>query len=243
MEFFGEVLSWFGEPARWAGPRGIPMRVYEHLLVSFMAAAAAAACIIPPAVTLAHYRRGAFIASAGVNIGRAVPSLGIIVLAAMLTVRAGLGMAFWPTFVALFALALPPIFTNTYTGVSEVDPAAVEAARGTGMREREIMGRIELPLAAPLVVAGLRVATVQVIATATLGAVLAYGGLGRYIIDGLARRDYAEVFGGAVLVAGLTVATEGAFTLAERRFLAPGTPGAVETGEAAETKRPTSSAT
>ncbi len=222
MEFLGELVGWFADAERWRGSSGIPVRVWEHLEVSLLATVAAAVAMIPPAIGLAHHRKGEFAANALVNVGRAVPSFGIIMGAAIITLPLGLGMGFWPTFVALFALALPPIFTNTYTGVSGIEPAVVEAARGMGLRESDIMARVELPLAMPVLLAGLRVATVQVIATATLGSVLLFGGLGRYIVDGMARRDNAMLVAGALLVALLVVVTEVGFGLAERRLLPKG---------------------
>lgn len=221
MEFLVDLGDFLGDPAHWFGTRGIFFRTYEHLYVSIAATLAGAAVVMPPALALAHAGRGAFVTGALVNVGRAVPSFGIVVLAAPITLSWGLGMGAWPTLLALFALALPPIFINTYTGVRGVDPAAVEAGRGMGMTEREVLFSIEVPLGAPVIVAGIRIAFVQVIATATIGAVLPFGGLGRFIIDGFAKRDDAEVFVGAVCVALLCLGAERAMTGLERR-LVPG---------------------
>ena len=126
--------------------------------------------------------------------------------------------------IAMTALALPPILTNTYVGVSEVDRDLVEAGRGMGMTTRQILRRVELPVALPVILAGIRTAAVQVVATATLGAVFATGGLGRYIIDGIAQQRYDKVLAGAMLVAGLSILTEIGFTLVERHT-APGRTG------------------
>lgn len=213
---FGRVLDWFADPVHWAGPRGIPVRVTEHLLVSGVAMLAAVVAVMPLALFLAHRRKGQFLAASLVNLGRAVPSFGIIVLAAMITIRFGLGLGFWPTLVALVALAVPPIFTNTYAGVTGIDQSIVESARGMGLKEGQILWRIESPLARRVIVAGLRIATVQVVATATLGAVLTFGGLGRFIVDGFAKGDHVEVFSGAVLVALLTFIAEGIFWAVQR---------------------------
>lgn len=224
MELLSEVVAFLSDADQWLGRRGILVRLWEHVYISVGSTSVAAAIAAPPAMLLAHARRGAFLANALVNVGRAVPSFGIVVLAAPITLQLGLGLASWPTFLALFALALPPIFTNTYAGVANVPPPLVDAARGMGMTERQVMLRVELPHSAPLMLAGLRIALVQVIATATIGAVLTFGGLGRFIIDGFAKgaRGEAEVLVGALLVALLALGAERSFTLVERRFLPAG---------------------
>jgi osmoprotectant transport system permease protein len=237
MELLSDVLAFLSDGQHWLGSRGIFIRLWEHVYISVGSTAVAAALAVPPAMLLAHGRRGAFIANALVNVGRAVPSFGIVVLAAPITLRFGLGLASWPTFLALLALALPPIFTNTYTGIAGVDPSVVDAARGMGMTERDILLRIELPNAAPVVLAGIRIAFVQVIATATIGAVLTFGGLGRFIIDGFAKgaAGEAEVLVGALLVALLALGAERAFTVFERRFLPAGVRRLVRTADVAGT--------
>ena len=177
----------------------------------------AAVVSIPPAIYLAHRRVGGVLVVAVVNIGRAVPSFAIVALSLPISIRLGLGLGFWPTFLALFFLAVPPMFSNTYTGIEGVDPSLVEAARGMGLKESQVMWTIETPVAMPIIIAGVRIAAVQVVATATLGALVAWGGLGRYIIDGFAVQDLAEVAAGGILVALLAVATELAFSTLERR--------------------------
>ena len=159
------------------------------------------------------------LAVSAVNIGRAVPSFGIVGLAFPITLALGLSpLGFWATLVALVALALPPMFVNAYTGIRNTEPALVEAARGMGMTERQVLTGVELPLAAPVVMAGVRTAAVEVIATATLGAVVGFGGLGRFIIDGFAQRKYEEVFIGGVAVALLAIFTESTLGWAQRRL-------------------------
>lgn len=225
MEFLAETLAWFTSPDQWSGNDAIHARVWEHVRLSLLGTGLAIALALPPALYLAHRRRAEFLATAVVNIGRAVPSFGIVVLAALLFLAWGLPIRFWATTVALVALALPPIFTNTYTAVRSVPPAAVEAARGVGMTEREVLLGVELPMASPVILAGIRIAFVQVIATATLGAIVGPGGgLGRYIVDGFARGRGAhdEVFAGAILVALLTIVAERLFTLGERALLPAG---------------------
>lgn len=222
MEFLADVADWFLTADNWSGGDGILSRTFEHIRLSAFSVALAALVAIPPALWLGHTGRGGFLAVSIVNIGRAVPSFAIVALALPFTIelaQAGIlssGLGFAPTFLALFALAIPPIFTNTYTGVREVDRGMIEAGRGMGLTERQILTQIELPVAAPLMLAATRVAAVQVVATATLGALVAWGGLGRYIIDGFAQQDNVEVMAGAILVAGLSIATELAFIAVER---------------------------
>jgi osmoprotectant transport system permease protein len=228
VEFVGDVVNWFLSAENWSGPAGIPNRVWEHVQISVIATGLAAVIALPPALWLGHFRRGGFLAVAVVNIGRAVPSFAIMALFLPISIRLGLGLGFWPTLLALFALALPPIFTNTYTAVRDVDPALVEAGRGMGMRERQLLWTIEAPMASPVIVAALRVSAVQVVATAPLAALVAWGGLGRYIIDGFAVRDIVRVLAGGILVAVLSVGTELLLGALERRIVPRGLSRATE---------------
>jgi osmoprotectant transport system permease protein len=222
MAFLADVAAWFGDTAHWHGANGIPNRVLEHAELSALAIVCGAILAIPAGVILGHVRKGGLLAVSVVNIGRAIPSFAIVAIALPISIRLGLGLGFWPTWLAVFLLALPPMFTQSYTAIRTVDPQAVDAARGMGLRERELLLGVELPLAAPLVLAATRVAAVQVVATVPLGALVGWGGLGRYIIDGLAQRDFVQVFAGALLVAVLAVATELGFGLAERVVLPRG---------------------
>lgn len=222
MEFLGDLLAWFVDPENWTGPNGIPSRTWEHVQISVVATVAAAAVALPIALWLGHHKRGGFIAMATVNIGRAVPSFAIMALFLPISIRLGLGLGFWPTLLALFALALPPIFTNTYTGVRDVDPALVEAGRGMGMTNGEVLRKIETPMASPVILAALRVSAVQVVATAPLAALVAWGGLGRYIVDGFAVQDNVRVMAGGILVAALSIGTELVLGLIEKRVVPRG---------------------
>jgi osmoprotectant transport system permease protein len=215
-------IRWFFVAAHWHGPDGIPQRVFEHVELSAFAVVCGVLIAIPIALYLGHTKRGGFAAVSIVNIGRAIPSFAIVAVALPITLRLGLGYGFWPTWFAVFLLALPPIFTNAYTAIRDVDPSAVDSARGMGLTEREILMRVELPLAAPVTGAEVRVAAVQVVATAPLGAVIGWGGLGRYIIDGLAQYDMPMVFAGALLVALLAVLTEVGLGAVERVLLPAG---------------------
>ncbi len=216
IEFLGEVVAWFLDPAHWSGANGIPNRLWEHVQISVAATSIAALLAIPPAIVLGHRKQGGTLVVGAVNLFRAVPSFGIVVLALPITIGLGLGIGFWPTFLALLFLAIPPMFINSYTGVAGVDPDLIEAARGVGMTNAQCLLDVEVPTASPIIIAAVRVAAVQVVATATLGAIVGWGGLGRYIIDGFAIQDDVMVFAGALLVAGLALATETAMSAVER---------------------------
>lgn len=226
MDFLGTVVAWFADPANWRGEDGIPTRVWEHVQLSGLAVGIAAAIALPLGLYLGHTGRGGFLAINVANLGRALPSLALIALGLVASIALGLGLGFWPALFALVPLAIPPILTNTFVAIRGVDRDTVEAARGMGLRETQILRQVELPLALPLVLVGLRTASVNVVATATLGAVVAGGALGRYIVDGMALQEYDRLFAGALLVALLAIATELLFTLigsAERagRWSAP----------------------
>jgi osmoprotectant transport system permease protein len=204
-----QITEFLAEPGTWSGSASIWARLFEHLWVSIAATLIAVVLVMPLALWLGHIRRGAEVAAVLVNIGRAIPSFGLLVIAVMLMVQLGVGVLTpWPVMVALIALAAPPVFTNTVAGIQGLSPATVEAARGMGLTGREVLRQVEMPLASPVIVEGIRIAFVQVIATATLGALTAWGGLGRFIVDGFATRDYGEVLVGAALVAVLAVLAE-----------------------------------
>jgi osmoprotectant transport system permease protein len=203
VDVVAEVLRWLTDPAQWSGPGGIPARTLQHLGYSLLATGIAAAIALPVGVLIGHTGRGALLVVNLTNLGRAIPSLGIIILVFTL---AGFGIV--PAVVALTALAIPPIVTNSYIGVRSVDRDVREAAEGMGMRGRQVLWRVELPVAMPLIMAGIRTSTVQVVATATLAAFVGLGGLGRYLIDGFSQRDLPQVVGGAILVALLSLLTE-----------------------------------
>jgi osmoprotectant transport system permease protein len=221
MSIIDQTVKWLTEPDRWSwtDPAGIPYRTVQHMEFSLLSLAVAALLTIPLALWLAHYRRAAFLASSAVNIGRAIPSFGLIILFWFLASRWGMDTNFWPLLLALVALALPPLFTNTYAGVVSLEQATVDAARGTGFKERQIMLKIELPLASPVILAGARVAFLQLVATVAIGAIVNDGGgLGRYIVDGFALgvSGYGEIIGGGLAVIILALLCEAAFSLITR---------------------------
>lgn len=213
MDFLASVAAWFADPAHWRGEDGIPVRVWEHVQLSGVAVGIAAAIALPLGFYLGHTGRGGFVAINVANIGRALPSLALIALGLVVSIALGLGLGFWPTLFALVPLAIPPILTNTFVAVRGVDRDTVEAARGMGLREAQILRQVELPLALPLILGGVRTAAVNVVATATLGALVAGGALGRYIVDGLALQEYDRLFAGALLVALLAILTEVVFAV------------------------------
>ena len=211
-----DVVAWLFDAARWSGPDGIPTRVGEHLWMSGVALVGSMSIGLPIGLVLGHTGRGGTLAINVANVGRALPSLALLALALPLSFSLGLGLGFWPTIVALVPLGIPPILTNTYLGIRAVDRDVIDSATAMGMRGRQVLRDIELPLAAPLVLAGIRNSAVAIVATATLGAIAASGGLGRYIVDGLARQDYQRLVVGAALVAVIAVMTELFFSGLER---------------------------
>lgn len=222
-----EILStvaWLADPAHWQGSDGIPIRLVQHLVICLAALVVAAVIALPIGLWTGHTGRGGQLAVSAANVGRAVPSYAVLVmvLPISLSLSPAYGLDVIPTFVAMTLLAIPAILVNAYAGLREVDRDLVEAARGVGMRERQVLTRVELPLALPVILGGLRTASVQVIATATLGAVVAYGGFGRYIVDGIARNEDDRLLAGVVLVAGLAITTELVFEWLQRRMSPPG---------------------
>ncbi len=222
MTFLAEVYAWLMDPAHWAGSDGIPTRVGEHVQLSALALAVAAAIALPVGIALGHSGRGGFVAINVANIGRALPSLAILAFALPVAFALNLGLGFWPTFIALVPLGIPPILTNAFVALRNVDRDVIEAGRGMGLADSQLLRQLELPLALPVVIAGVRNAAVAIVATATLGAVVASGGLGRYIVDGLALRETDRLFVGALLVALLAIVTELAFGIFERVAVSPG---------------------
>lgn len=220
--FLESVVAWLLDGTHWQGPDGVATRVLEHLQVSGAAVGLAAALALPLGLWLGHTGRGGFAAINVANIGRALPSMALLAFALPVAFSLRLGLGFWPTLLALVPLGIPPILTNAFVAIRAVDRDVVEAARGMGMGEWQVLRRAELPIALPLVLAGVRNAAVAIVATATLGALVAGGGLGRYIVDGLARQEYERLFVGALLVALLAIATELTFSLLERAVVSAG---------------------
>lgn len=222
MTLVQDVVRWFLDPAHYQGSDAVQLRVLEHLELSALAVLVAATIALPVGLYLGHTGRFAFLAVNAANIGRALPSLALLALSLPIAFKLGLGLGFWPTLIALVPLAIPPIMTNAYVAVRAVDRDVIESARGMGLSELGILRSIEVPLGLPLILSGLRTAAVNVVATATLGALVAGGGLGRYIVDGLALREFDRLAAGALLVAFLAILVEVAFGTFERITTSPG---------------------
>lgn len=217
MSTAGDTVSWLTDPAHWQGVDGVPHRLSEHLVMSGISVGLACLIALPAAFALGHAGRGGPIAINLSNATRAVPTFGLLILLAVTPVGFGNRAAV----VALTLFAIPPLLTNAYIGVRDVDRDIREAARGMGMTELQVLRRVELPLALPLVAAGLRTAAVQVVATATLAAYVGGGGLGRLIADGFGRADPAMTAAGGLLVAALALMVELVLGGLQRR-LTPG---------------------
>jgi osmoprotectant transport system permease protein len=211
--FLGDVWNWFGDGSHWSGNDGVIHRLTEHVQISIVSVVVAALIALPIGFLIGHVRKGGLVAVNVSNIGRALPSFALLILMVQIF---GLGetsgyfsfIGSFPTFVVLVALAIPPMLTNTYVGMAGVDPEVREAARGMGMSGRQLLRGVEAPIALPLVWAGIRTAAIAVVATATLAAYTGWGGLGRFIIDGLSTQDNVQVFAGALLVAVLAIIFE-----------------------------------
>jgi osmoprotectant transport system permease protein len=224
MDLVTATAQWLADPLHWQGPNGIPVRLLEHLELSGVSLGIAALVAIPLGLWIGHTGRLSWLTVSSANAWRALPSFAVIGLLVPFTTRIDptLGFTLYPTVVAMIVLAGPPILVNSYEGIAGVDRDLVDAARGMGMRERQILLALEVPIALPVIATGIRLAAVQVIATATLGAIFGFGGLGRFIVLGDANQDNGELFGGVVLVAALALITFGLFVLLERRLVSPG---------------------
>ena len=228
MELFGEGLAWLADPANWTDPRnGIPLRLWEHVSLSVASLVVAAIIALPLGLWIGHTGRGGAAVIAIANVGRAVPSVGWlgIVFPFTLALFGRNGLGFLPSLIALVALGIPPMVTNTYAGLREVDRDLVEAGRGMGMRGMEVLRSVEVPVALPVILAGIRVSALQIVATATLASIVGGGTLGEFIVQGIFVRDLDRVVGGAVLVAVLAILTELLFSWIQRRAVSPGLSG------------------
>ena len=224
MNLVAETAGWLADPANWVGPGGIPQRLLEHVGLSAISLLVALLIALPAGLAIGHTRRGSALAANLANLGRAIPTLAVIgiVLPFTAAIDPQLGFKVYPTLVAMVVLAIPPILVNAETGVAGVDRDLVESARAMGMRERQVLGAVEIPVALPVILAGVRSGASQIVATMTLGAIFGSGGLGRFLVEGIAQNDDAKIFGGVVLVASLALATEGVFALVGRAAASPG---------------------
>ncbi|MDL4771813.1 MULTISPECIES: ABC transporter permease [Thermomonosporaceae] len=224
MNAIFDALKWFGESAQWSGPDGIPHRFVEHCWYSLLAFAVTVLIALPLGLLFGHVRRGrlasvtGFAVTSSANAARALPTLGLLILAVVLTSAGDLV----PILIPLVVLAVPPVLVNAYAGVQQVEPGLRDAAEGMGMTGAQVILRLEMPVALPLILLGLRTAAIQIVSTATLAAYVGLGGFGRYIVDGYARQEYDQMAGGAILVALMAVLIQALFTVLRRWAVSPG---------------------
>ncbi|QNG37452.1 ABC transporter permease [Geodermatophilus sp. Leaf369] len=204
MSVVGDAFLYLNDPVNWTRPRGILDLAGQHLQIAGLSLGIALVVAVPLAVVLGHTGRGGALTVGLANVSRAVPTLAILTIFAVTPI----GFTIWAPVIALTVFAIPPILANTYVGFREVDRDVVESARAMGMSEKQVVFRAELPLAVPLMMTGIRTAAVQVVATATLAALLGGGTLGSVIRTGFARQDNGVVMAGALLVALLALITE-----------------------------------
>jgi osmoprotectant transport system permease protein len=218
------IFGWLTDPANWAGSDGIPTQIGYHLLYSGIALLVALAIAVPLGIVIGYTGRGEALVAGSANALRALPSLGLLVLLFLIIspVVAGQLVYVLPTTVVLVLLAVPPILTGTYAGIQNADADAVGAARGMGYTKQQILVRVQLPCALPLLLSGVRGATLQIVSTATIAAYLGLQGLGRFILDGRAQANFSQMAGGAILVAALALLLEFGFAWFGRLVVSPG---------------------
>jgi osmoprotectant transport system permease protein len=215
VSFLTFAWDWLKSPQQWQGKSGIPDQVLEHLYYSGLSLLIAVLIAMPIGLLIGHYGRGGFAAVNVLNVARAFPTLGLLILVVVL-----MGLSVWAWLIPLVVLAIPAIVVNTYEGVAGVDPDLKDAARGMGMTGWQLLWKVEVPVAIPLIMLGLRTSAIFVVATATIAAEIGVGGLGRYIIDGLAANNYGEVAGGAAVIVVLALLVQAVFT-GLRRLVVP----------------------
>jgi osmoprotectant transport system permease protein len=217
MSLWELLWQWLTTSAHWRGNTGIPTRLVEHLQYTGLTMIIAMVIAIPIGVLVGHTGRGGFVVVAVANGLRALPTLGLLTIVVL---AAGLGLA--PPVLALTVLAVPPLLAGTYAGIRAVDPAVVDAAKGVGMRGWQVIVRVEVPNALPLIFGGIRSAALQVVATATIAAYVGLGGLGRFVIDGIAEQDYTQALAGALMVAVLAILIDLVLVVIQRLVVSAG---------------------
>jgi osmoprotectant transport system permease protein len=220
VNIFNYAWQFFSKSSNWkhtATSPGIPAQFLLHMEYSALAVLIAALIALPLGLATAHTKHGGLVVTMLANAARALPTLGIVVLLVVL-----IGVDFRAVMIPLVALTIPPILLNTYEGIRSVDPQLTDAARGMGLKPLQVLFRAEVPAAMPLILTGLRAGSIMAVSTMTVAAYASFGGLGRYIIDGLAVADYSEVVGGSVLVVVAAILTLGLFALLRRLLVSPG---------------------
>ena len=219
-----DIIGWLVDPANWTGAGSIPVQSLMHLLYSGIALLAAAIVAVPLGLYVGHTGKGESLIMGSVNAMRALPTLGLLTLLALLiapTIANTLAFVI-PALAALVLLAIPPILSGVASGIRAIDRFVIDAARGMGFSTAQIIWRIEIPCALPLTLSGVRGATLQVVSTATVAAYVSLDGLGRFIIDGRAGNDYAEMAGGSLVLAVLAILLELGFAFMTRAVVSPG---------------------
>ncbi|WP_414686082.1 ABC transporter permease [Mycobacterium sp.] len=209
MNFVQQALSYLLTADNWTGPVGLAARIVEHLEYTAIAVAASAVIAVPIGLIIGHTGRGTLLVVGAVNGLRALPTLGVLLLGVLV-----FGLGIGPPLVALMLLGVPSLLAGTYAGIANVEPTVVDAARAMGMTEAQVLLRVEIPIGLPLILGGLRSATLQVVATATVAAYASLGGLGRYLIDGIKERQFQLALVGALMVAALALILDGLLALA-----------------------------
>ena len=216
------LFEWLFDADTWTGPTGILTSLWDTVVMCAAVTVVATLIAVPSAAIMAHLRRGEISTTWAVSISRAIPTFAIAALLLPWSLRRGWGFEPWPIFIALLLLALVPIYLTTYTAIRQVPPEAVDAARALGYRESSVLTAVEGALAASVVLAGVRVAAIQVVATEPIRAFLGGDGLGRYVRDGFGQNNDSLVVGGIILIGGLAGLTGLAFVLLERLVLPHG---------------------
>lgn len=217
MNLIDQALAFLTDPMNWTGAAGIPQRMLEHLGYTALTMAIALIIAVPLGLWVGHTGRGSGVVVGITGALRSLPTLGLLTLFTLL-----MGLGLMPPILALVLLAVPPILSGAYSGIASVNPALVDGARAMGMTEGQTLTRVEIPVALPVLLGGIRNAALQVLATVTIVAYINLGGLGRYLIDGLAVRDYSRMLASVVLVAVLALAADAILALIQRLVTSPG---------------------
>lgn len=225
---FAAAIAFIFDPANLLGEKGILPRLIEHLLYTGLSLGVALLVGIPIGLLIGHTGRGKNFVIALTGSFRAIPTFGLLLFIILFT-----GLGLWPLVFVLAVLAIPPIIAGAYSGLDSVNRETIDAARAIGMTEWQILGKVEVPLALPLILGGIRSATLQIIATATIAGYVGLTGLGRFLIEGLAYHDYTLAFAGAILVASLALAADGLLALIQKLVV----PHGVSLGAARQTPR------
>jgi osmoprotectant transport system permease protein len=213
----GSAWGWLTASTNWHGSDGIPHRFLEHFEYSVLAVFLGALIALPLGLLTGHTKRGGAAVTALANVARALPTLGVVVLLVIV-----IGVKFRAVMIPMVALTVPPILLNTYEGIRGVDPELADAAKGMGLRSWQVLWKAEIPVALPLILTGLQTSAVNAVANVAIAAYVSFGGLGRFIIDGQATTDYAQVAGGSILIVIAAVLNLLFFAFLRRVLVSPG---------------------